>query len=339
MLEPVSANQISNRARTYALYTGAPRQLACEVVASLSPHAPLIPAPAHPAQLLLESEAFYWILNSQRDFFEFPFGIRYVQPTAEGIRLHLESNRSLDRLLPGLLPGRMPLGTDDDTIYGVNGLRITARGERGIELRKLGHPTSIQISGPSRRAFQKAEAALAQRIHDQGGEASWLAGDAWTAHERLWEDERQPLSYDASWRQAAWLPSGLLRRLGLLHTVAVPQVVRGDQARVGAWWILELDHASDTGLRRAELVQALTDPEHGLPLELRGHRDLTPGESVGLVLLKSPDNTATLQLRYDRIDYPVVEERAEMFAAIRRRISSLTGEALLPAMPGCSATA
>ncbi|MFH8520151.1 hypothetical protein ACH4CE_34745 [Streptomyces gelaticus] len=67
-------------------------------------------------------------------------------------------------------------------------------------------------------------------------------------------------------------------------------------------------------------MQALTDPEHGLPLELRGHRDLTPGESLGLVLLKSPDNTATLQLRYDRIDYRVKEERAEMFVAIRRRI-------------------
>lgn len=75
------------------------------------------------------------------------------------------------------------------------------------------------------------------------------------------------------------------------------------------------------------------------PLELRGHRDLTPGESFGLVLLKARDNTATLQLRYDRVDYQVVEERAEMFSAIRRRISSVTGEALLPAMPGCSATA
>ncbi|MFJ8855723.1 hypothetical protein [Streptomyces sp. NPDC102437] len=86
------------------------------------------------------------------------------------------------------------------------------------------------------------------------------------------------------------------------------------------------------------MVQALTDPEHGLPLELRGHRDLAPGKSLGLILLKSPDNTATLQLRYDRFDYPVKPERAEMFAAIRRRISTVTGEAPLPAMPGCSAT-
>ncbi|MES4886121.1 hypothetical protein ABVB69_37330 [Streptomyces sp. NPDC000349] len=62
----------------------------------------------------------------------------------------------------------------------------------------------------------------------------------------------------------------MLRGLGLLHTVAVPQVVTGHESRLGEWWILELDHHSDTGLRRAELVHALTDPEHGLPLNCAG---------------------------------------------------------------------
>ncbi|WP_329046723.1 hypothetical protein [Streptomyces sp. NBC_01422] len=334
----MSTTQISNRARTYARYTGVPRQLACEAVAALLPSAPLIPAPAHPAQLLFESEVFYRVLGSQRDFSEYPFGIRYVQPAPDFVRLHLESNASLDSMLAGLLPRRTPMGTGRDEIHGLNGVRIHSRTERGIELRRLGQPTRLQLTGPSRRAFQKAETALAERIHSAGGEASWLAGANWTTHERRWEDERQPITYEATWRDAAWLPSGLLRRLGLLHTVAVPQVVTGHEARLGEWWILELDHDSETGLRRAELVQALTDSEHGLPLELRGHRDLTPGESLGLVLLKSPDRTATLQLRYDRFDYPIREDRAQMFAAIRRRVSAVTGEGPLPAMPGCSAT-
>lgn len=260
-----------------------------------------------------------------------------MQPTTQGVRLHLESNASLDSLLGGLLPCRAPMRTGRDQIYGLNGVRICARTERGIELRRLGQPTSIQLTGLSRGAFHRAEAAVAQQIQSSGGEACWLAGDTWTAYEKQWDDERQPIAYESTWRDAAWLPSGLLRRLGLLHTVAVPQVVTGHDARLGEWWILELDHDCDTGLRRAELVQALTDPDHGLPLELRGHRDLTPGESLGLVLLKAPDRTATLQLRYDRIDYPIREDRAEVFAAIRRRISKLTGEIPLPAMPGCRA--
>ncbi|NED35830.1 hypothetical protein [Streptomyces sp. SID8499] len=334
----MSATQTSSRARTYALYTGTPRQVACDAVAAVQPDAPLIPAPAQYAQLLLESEVFYWVLNTQRHYFEYPFGIRYVQPTSEGVRLHLESNTSLDSLLSGLLPCRSPMRVGRDEIYGLNGVRICARTDRGIELRRLGQPTRIQLTGPSRRAFQKAEAALAQQIQSNGGEACWLAGDIWTPYEKQWDTERQPLIYEKIWRDAAWLPSGLLRRLGLLHTVAVPQVVTGHESRLGEWWILQLEHDSETALRRAELVQALTDPEHGLPLELCGHRDLTPGGSLGLVLLKSPDRSASLQLRYDRIDYPIRKHRAEMFAAIRRRTSALTGEASLPVMPGCSGT-
>ncbi|MEU0213924.1 hypothetical protein ABZ281_01995 [Streptomyces sp. NPDC006265] len=332
------ANQISSRARTYALYTGAPHQAAYAAVAAVQPGAPLIPGPAQYDQLILESEVFYWILNAQRHFFEYPFGIRYVQPTSHGIQLHLESNASLDSLLSGLLPCRSPMRHGRDEIYGLNGVRICARTDRGIELRRLGQPTSIRLTGPSRRAFQKAETALAQTIQSNGGEACWQAGDAWTPYEKQWDTEHQPISYESTWRDAAWLPSGLLRRLGLLHTVAVPQVVTGHEARLGEWWILQLEHDSDTSLRRAELVQALTDPHNGLPLELCGHRDLTPGGSLGLVLLKSPDRTAALQLRYDRIDYPIAKDRTEMFAAIRQRTSALTGEASLPATPGGSAT-
>ncbi|MGW7452807.1 hypothetical protein [Streptomyces sp. NPDC054787] len=82
---------------------------------------------------------------------------------------------------------------------------------------------------------------------------------------------RHVASTAGTWRDAAWLPGGLLRRLGLLHTVAVPQAVTGHEARLGEWWILAPDHDSEAGLRRAELVQALTDPEHGLPLLCQIH--------------------------------------------------------------------
>lgn len=327
----MSVDRMSSRARVYARYTGVPRQIACDVVGALAPGTPLIPEPAEHAQVLFESEVLYQVLSSQRSFFEYPFGIRYVEPTAAGVRLHVESNESLNGLLSGLLPCRMPVKSGDE-IYGLNGTRICRRTEEGIELRRLGQQTSLKLTGCSPRAFANAEAALAQRVEDYGGQACWRS-EGWTAYEKQWEAERQPLIYESIWRDAAWLPSGLLRRLGLLHTVAVPQFVTGHESRLGEWWVLQLDHDADTGLRRAELVQALTDPDHGLPLELSGHRELTPGGSFGLVLLQSPDRTATLQLRYDRSDYPV-RDRAEMFEAIHRRISKVTGQAALPLMPG-----
>ncbi|MEU3137682.1 hypothetical protein ABZ691_33600 [Streptomyces sp. NPDC006854] len=84
------------------------------------------------------------------------------------------------------------------------------------------------------------------------------------------------------------------------------------------------------------MVEALTYAEHGLPLALRGHRDLWPGEQLGLVLLQAPDCSGTLQLRYDRYDYPSLPP--EMLAAIRQRISRLTGEKQLPFTPEGRAT-
>lgn len=331
----MAASQISNRARIYSLYTGAPRQLAVDVVTALPAGAPLIAAPVHPAQRLFESEVFYQLLASQRQIHEHPFGIPYVEPTPNGLRLHLDGTESMASLLSGLLPQRVPFRSERDQIYGINGLRIVARTRHGIELRRLGQPTSLRLTGCSASAFAAAEATLVQQTQDSGNEACWRS-DALTDCEQQWDADRQPLIYEPIWRDAAWLPSGLLRRLGLLHTVAVPHVVTGHEARLGGWWILELDHDSDTGLRRAELAQALTDPVHGLPLKLSGHRDLVPGNRLGLVLLKAPNGTATLQLRYDRFDY-AVQGRFETFAAIRQRIAKVTNEARLPSMPGCRA--
>ncbi|WP_369220653.1 hypothetical protein AB5J52_00625 [Streptomyces sp. R39] len=65
---------------------------------------------------------------------------------------------------------------------------------------------------------------------------------------------------------------------------------------------------------------------------------LPEGRSLGLVLLKSLDRTATLQLRYERIDYPIGKSHSGLFAAIRQRTSAAPGEAPLPSMPGCSTT-
>ncbi|MFI1753511.1 hypothetical protein [Streptomyces sp. NPDC020571] len=177
------------------------------------------------------------------------------------------------------------------------------------------------------------------KIHGLNGGEALLAGRRrLDPYEKQWDTERQLISYESTWRDVAWLPGTLLRRLGLLHTFAVPQVVTGREARVGEWWILQFEHDSDTGLRCAELVQALTDSHRGLPLELCGHRDLMPGDSLGLILLKSPDRAAAFQQRYDRIDYPIAKDRTEMFAAIRRRTGAFAGEAALPATPGGSAT-
>ncbi|WP_328966346.1 hypothetical protein [Streptomyces sp. NBC_00239] len=97
-----------------------------------------------------------------------------------------------------------------------------------------------------------------------------------------------------------------------------------------------MDHDTDTDLRRTELVQALTDPDHGMPPELSEHRDPTDAR-LGLVRLKASDGTTELQLRHDYFDHSAREGQAELFAAVRRRIDILKDEAPFP--PGLPADA
>ncbi|MBT2394390.1 hypothetical protein J7E87_34590, partial [Streptomyces sp. ISL-1] len=44
------------------------------------------------------------------------------------------------------------------------------------------------------------------------------------------------------------------------------------------------------------------------------------------IKLKDTAGTATLELRYDRFDYPTLDERTDIFPAIVQRISKVTGE-------------
>jgi hypothetical protein len=71
---------------------------------------------------------------------------------------------------------------------GVNGLRIRRHTRHGIELHRLGRPTSLCLKGPSRRAFERAEEELAQRVKELGWMTCWRS-DSWTDVETRWEAE------------------------------------------------------------------------------------------------------------------------------------------------------
>ncbi|MFH7598026.1 hypothetical protein WDV06_23435 [Streptomyces racemochromogenes] len=214
----------------------------------------------------------YWVLGSQRNFYEFPFGIQYVQSTADGIRLHLESNASLDSLLSGLLPGRVRVGTGDDETTASMGAGSQHEASAASNSAASDSPpasgSQAPPDAPSRRPKPRSPTASATTEARPAGSPA-TPGPPTNAGGKT-SASQCPTNPR---RDAAWLPSGLLRRLGLLHTVAVPQVATGHEARPGEWWILKLDHDGDTALRRAELVQALTDPEERLGLA---------GEAAGL---------------------------------------------------------
>ncbi|MGI5262291.1 hypothetical protein [Streptomyces angustmyceticus] len=97
----------------------------------------------------------------------------------------LDSKKSLDSLLRGLLPRRISHNNRDRSeIYGLYGVRICARTKEGIELQRLGQPTSLKLTGFSRCAFDRAEAKLVQWAEEDGAEACWRTEGDWTAREK-----------------------------------------------------------------------------------------------------------------------------------------------------------
>ncbi|XIG72711.1 hypothetical protein C1N81_04155 (plasmid) [Streptomyces sp. SGAir0957] len=304
----------------YQRYTGTGRQAATEAVALLTPGAPLIPA-AKRAQRLLETELLHWVLETHRAFTQYPLGLVSVVPSPDGIRLRLESRKRAEDLLTGLLPCWEP----DRQVHGVSGLRIRRRTEAGLELHRLGAETSIWLTGCSAGAFANAERTLRQRLNELGWEATWTSKD-WTAAEQRWEADLQPLILMPSIRKASWLASGLLRRVGLLHTVTVPQVVTGYRGWSGDTWVLKLDFLRSDGFLLQEFVDALTDPTDGLPLEPDRHRVLVPDKHVGRMFLKGGGGTAALEVRYDQFDYPSLRAETEVFAAIEQRVTRVRTE-------------
>ncbi|MFF3488552.1 hypothetical protein ACFYXC_35570 [Streptomyces sp. NPDC002701] len=128
----------------------------------------------------------------------------------------------------------------------------------------------------------------------------------------------------------------------LLYAQPVSRIVRlsvDDVIRVGESVLLRLgDPASPVPAPVADLLlEHIANRDNMNTATNPAPRWLFPGRRGGQS--SRPDHLpAALQLRYDRIDYPIGDDQAERFAVIRRRISAVTGEAPLPAMPGCSAT-
>jgi hypothetical protein len=238
------------------------------------------------------------------------------------LRLHIEGNKRADHLLNGLLPCCERSGE----VHGLNGMRIRQRTKHGIELNRLGRPASLWLTGPSRRAFERAEEDLAQRVRQLAGFPAGAPRTPGPRRKPAGKTHSSPSFSNRPHKPQPGSPAALLRRIGPLHTVAVPQVVTRRHGRLGDLWILELDHLQNTGLRLGESVDALTDTECGLPLQLREHREHKPDVNLGLLLFKDPADTATLELRYDRFDYPTLQKRTYIFTAIAQRISKVTGE-------------
>jgi len=303
------------------LYTGEVWQQARRGIDQLPAEASPIPAAESSAQEWLEVRVLLGLLEFRNVYTRYPLGIAAVHPEPTGVTLRVESEQRAAEILFNLLPASGSGGE----VWGVPGLRIARRFATRIELRVLGQPARLWLTGLPSTVWRSAENRMLEMWLD-GVHLYWRSSPrAWTdaerAHQALWDDEDD--HFVRVQRRGAWLGSGLLRRLGLLHTVANTFFVDGyrgsafDTARL----ILRSSHVPDQGPGPHHIISALLDPVIGLPLHLtrfRGDTDENYGSDQYFVLV-DPQKTALLEVRTTR-ERPPFRLPPELWERILRRL-------------------
>lgn len=262
------------------------------------------------------------LLESRQSYTRYPLGIAAVYPEPDTITLHMESEQRAAEILFNLLPTYR----SENEIHGVPGLRLTRRGRTAVELRVLGTPTTLRLTGLPATVWRKAVARMIGKWIDptptflcwQSSPSEWT--DAERAHHATWEDVDD--EYTQTRRRGAWLGSGFLRRAALLHTVSNTFFVHGyGGGGEGARLVLRTSHVPGQGPGPHNIVAALAHPAFGLPLRLKRFRGDTDERLYGdqQFVLGDADGTAILDLR-TAAEEPGSRLDAELWRGILRRL-------------------
>ncbi|MCX4799890.1 hypothetical protein OG497_39300 [Streptomyces sp. NBC_01242] len=324
-------DQISKRAERRSQYTN---ETYTQARSLLSPNQPPIPAAECGKQRNFEAELFHEVIDSHSDFTEFAFGIRCVRPHLDTIELIVESDRRAGRLLNRILPSYEP----DGEVHGMPGLRIRRRSERGIEVHIAGRRASAWLTGVSATVWKRHELSALEHLADMGWKPLWRGMQGWAGEELAFEQRWNTGAWARNFQAGAWCGSGLLRRLGLFHTITPADAVtgykglgiNGYEGMGPVRWCLDVIHRSGVPYRKERLVAALTDTEFGLPVAPARHLDAIypPDGMENWIRLDDEARTGLIELRFQTFNYPSLQldscepEYREIAEGVERRIRS-----------------
>lgn len=258
---------LSQQARYRSRCTGNGHQAEHQFLSATRPATPITDAVGD--QAVLEA-ALLERIDGIFDYCAHPTGIHSIHPRPDHLTVRLDPYLGrTDRPLPlhsiaMLLPTRY-VGTKEDPEGpgGVTGLRLTGVDDRGLHLGRIGTTASATLIGPTAAQWRAYLAEHRAWCADHHLEPLWESPG-------LSEEEARYRAASPLWHktmaESAWLSSGLLRRIGLLHTVTFPYSVRYWYDGVDWKFALKYEHGVPVG--HDALVQHLIDPAWGLPLRI-----------------------------------------------------------------------
>ncbi|MER5781249.1 hypothetical protein ABT104_05900 [Streptomyces mobaraensis] len=218
-------------------------------------------------QALLES-ALFTHANGLADYCAHPAGIHSVDPRVDHLTVRLDSYIGPTRDYPlgehclaTLLPTQNTRTKEEPS--GVPGIRLRGIDDRGLHLGLADSSASATLTGPTAEQWRSYLDNHRALCIENGAAPLWETAD-------LSEAEAAFRTEHSSWQEilsrSAWIGSGLLRRIGLFHTVS-------NAYSLGYWldgrdWKFELTYEHGVPVNHDELVQYLTHPAWGLPMRV-----------------------------------------------------------------------
>ncbi|MDD9383117.1 hypothetical protein M8Z33_42025 [Streptomyces sp. ZAF1911] len=318
-------------AELLSLYTGLPYQSALGIAGDAPRRQGLIPAPG-PQQELLERWLLRRLAWPSCDPV-YPWGIKWVHPTADGLTVRFEGD-SMARELARVLPPRAdPAGE----LHGIPGARFSPPSAKGITMIWLGTSARILLTGITPAAWKSALAAEEREARECELVSCYRTSPtSWTEHER--GDGALLTPRAARTASTAWLASGLLRRVGLWRTPGVPLSTTSwvNPARSGEQWIIDHIHEpTATTVRHGTFVRLLSAPGWGLPLKEVDCWCRCPAEMCVVTMVSPSGAPGELELRFPRRISPhfFAEYDADLYSA-KLRVPVKVPRRLLPGAAG-----
>ncbi|NUU21785.1 MAG: hypothetical protein HOV68_09765 [Streptomycetaceae bacterium] len=287
-------DNLARRARHHALLTGRRHGPSLAAARQLAPETPLV-ATASPAQALLEGRVFdklRWPSTSTI----FPFGIAWVDATRpDTSTIALEGDRMVAEVVTKLLPSQRRGSQDGSGLAGVRVDRI----DEHVHLRTVDGSARLRLTGFDPALWQHHTAAQRELILAERGRW-YTAPDTLEPGERA--HHRRTAHGRRDWDAVAWMTSALLRRVGLFTTVGLPLWTTAWSSGIGGQvrYCIEMMYGPGTDPRHDQFVERLTDPVHGLPMDVERthcarHR---MGRYCTVDLITSDGRPGALNLRF-----------------------------------------
>ncbi|MET9077916.1 hypothetical protein ABZX95_38535 [Streptomyces sp. NPDC004232] len=226
---------------------------------------------ANPDQARLEAEVFEH-LGGTADFCAHPAGIAHVLPTTDHLVVAVDPklgprHRLPEHCLGSLLPTQY-IGVDEkvEGPGGIVGVRLRGIDAGGLHLGLVGTGASLTLKGPTPQLWRSILADHRDWCRDHHLAPLWEASE-------LARPESDYVAADPTWWQerseTAWVASGLLRRIPLLHTVTKPYSV--SYWRHGLGWKIELIYEHAVPVEHDAVIDHLTHPRWGMALHVTRH--------------------------------------------------------------------